>query len=35
MKKSLFLVAVSAVFMFLSCGGADFDPVDVGKCIYE
>ena len=36
MKKSLILVAVSAVFMFLSCGnGADFDPVDVGKCIYE
>ena len=36
MKKSLFLVAVSAVFMLFSCGnGADFDPVDVGKCIYE
>ena len=36
MKKSLFLVAVSAVFMFLSCGnGADFDPVDLGACIYE
>lgn len=36
MKKSLFLVAVSAVFMLLSCGnGADFDPVDLGKCIYE
>ncbi len=30
MKKSLLLVAVSAVFMFLSCGnGADFDPVDL------
>ncbi len=36
MKKSLFLVAVSAFFMILGCGnGADFDPVDVGKCIYE
>ena len=36
MKKSLLLVAVSAVFMFLSCGnGADFDPVDLGACIYE
>ena len=34
MKKSLFLVAVSAVFMLFSCG-ADFDPVDLGKCIYE
>ena len=36
MKKSLFLVAVSAFFMILGCGnGADFDPVDVGACIYE
>jgi hypothetical protein len=36
MKKSLLLVAVSAVFMFLSCGnGADFDPIDLGACIYE
>ena len=36
MKKSLFLVAVSAVFMLFSCGnGADFDPVDLGACIYE
>lgn len=36
MKKSLFLVAVSVFFMILGCGnGADFDPVDLGACIYE
>ena len=36
MKKPLVLVAISLVFMLLGCGsGADFDPVDLGKCIYE
>ena len=35
MKKTFLLVAVSAVFMILGCGGPGFDPVDVGKCIYE
>lgn len=36
MKKSLVLVTISLVFMILGCGnGADFDPVDLGACIYE
>ena len=36
MKKSLVMFSISIVFMILSCGsGADFDPVDLGKCIYE
>ena len=40
MKKSLLLVAISVVFMLLSCGGSDngsenensFEAVDVGEC---
>ena len=36
MKKSLVMFSISIVFMILSCGsGADFDPVDLGACIYE
>ena len=36
MKKSLVLATISVVFMILGCGsGADFDPVDLGACIYE
>ena len=36
MKKFFLLLSISVVFMILSCGnGADFDPVDLGACIYE
>ena len=36
MKKFFLLLSLSVVFMILSCGnGADFDPVDLGACVYE
>ena len=36
MKKFFLLLSIPVVFMISGCGnGADFDPVDLGACIYE
>ena len=36
MKKLFLLLSISVVFVISGCGnGADFDPVDLGACIYE
>jgi len=36
MKKFFLLLSISVVFVISGCGnGADFDPVDLGACIYE
>ena len=36
MKKFFLLLSISIVFVISGCGnGADFDPVDLGACIYE
>ena len=36
MKKFFLLLSIPVVFVISGCGnGADFDPVDLGACIYE